>query len=340
MNNLTIRESFAPQTLDEAIKFSEMISKSFMVPKDYQGKPANCLVAIQWGMELGLSPMAALQNISVINGKPAVWGDALLAMVRADSRCLSVKEEITGEGDDRVASCRVRRQHVGEVEAIERTFSVAQAKRANLWNKRGPWQDYPERMLQHRARGNALRDAFPDVLHGMMSSEEAEDIPIKDVTPKQEIGVAPPKIEEITVNREPPKPNPSPPLYSKRNTSAPPDQTVIKTQKEKSEFRAMLSEMSETMEPKKFILFVPNKQAQYFETEQAYMDAYNDILLAVRRAESLAHATRRTKMKELEKVNLDTFEKLDPAHAIELCDKRKAYNAGLSTEEKEVQKDE
>jgi len=338
MNNLTIRESFAPQTLDEAIKFSEMISKSFMVPKDYQGKPANCLVAIQWGMELGLSPMAALQNISVINGKPAVWGDALLAMVRADSRCLSVKEEITGEGDNRVASCSVRRQHSGEVEEIIRTFSVAQAKTANLWNKRGPWQDYPERMLQHRARGNALRDAFPDVLHGMMSSEEAQDIPIKDVTPK--VGVTPPKLEEITVNREPPKPDPSPPLYSNRMPYKQTDETVIKTEQEKSEFRAMLSEISETVKPKKFILFVPNKPAQYFESEQDYMDAYNNILLAVRRADSIAHATRRTKMKELEKVNLDTFEKLDPAHAIELCDKRKAYNASLSIESKEVEENE
>ena len=73
MNSIvTGRKTLQPQTMDEAMKFSEVISKSGLVPKEYQGKPANCLVAIQWGMELGLAPLQALQNIAVINGKPSL----------------------------------------------------------------------------------------------------------------------------------------------------------------------------------------------------------------------------------------------------------------------------
>jgi hypothetical protein len=56
-------------------------------------------------------------------------------------------------------------------------FSVADAKRAGLWGKSGPWTQYPRRMLQLRARGFALRDAFPDVLKGLVTAEEAQDYP-------------------------------------------------------------------------------------------------------------------------------------------------------------------
>ena len=107
------------------------------MPRKYQGRPANTLVAIQWGMELGLAPMQALQNIAVINGKPSIYGDALLAMVRADHRCRGVKEYLDKETD----VCLITRSpHAGEVEEIERKFSVDDAKRAGLWGKQGPWK--------------------------------------------------------------------------------------------------------------------------------------------------------------------------------------------------------
>lgn len=166
--------SLAPTTMNEAMDFSNMLATSNIVPESFKNKPADILVAIQWGMELGLQPMQALQNIAVINGKPSIWGDALLAIVRADARCLGVHEEIKGE----VATCTIKRQHAdGSVEPVTATFSMTQAKTAGLADKKGPWTNYPRRMLQMRARGFAIRDAFPDLLKGIISAEEAEDTP-------------------------------------------------------------------------------------------------------------------------------------------------------------------
>ena len=184
----TNRQGFAPQTLGEAMDFSHMLAKSQMVPKQYQGKPEDIMVAVQWGCEIGLAPMQALQNISVINGKPSVYGDAAMALVQASPVCEGVDESIEGEGTPNpVAVCIARRK--GRNPVIVR-FSVEDAKRAGLWGKQGPWQAYPKRMLQMRARGFALRDAFPDVLKGLITAEEAADFPdeakprpIKDVTP-------------------------------------------------------------------------------------------------------------------------------------------------------------
>ena len=162
--------SLAPKDLDEAMRFADMLAGSSIVPKDYIGKPGNCLVAIQWGMELGLQPMQAMQSIAVINGRPSLWGDAMLALVKAHPAFEWIKEECDGT----VATCTIKRR--GEPEVVQ-SFSLEEAKRAGLTGKQGPWTQYPKRMLQMRARGFALRDAFPDALRGVVSAEEARDTP-------------------------------------------------------------------------------------------------------------------------------------------------------------------
>ena len=172
------RTSLAPTNLTEAMRFADMLAGSSMVPKDYQGKPANCLVAIQWGQEIGLGPLQALQNLAVINGRPSLWGDAALALVQAHPAYVEHEEGVRGEGDALLGYCRITRQGSKPHEA---TFSVADAKKAGLWGKAGPWQQYPQRMLQLRARGFALRDKFADALRGVITAEEAQDTPPRDV---------------------------------------------------------------------------------------------------------------------------------------------------------------
>ena len=168
------KTSLEPTTLQEAMRFSDILASSTMVPRDFQGKPGNVLVAIQWGREVGLGPLQALQNIAVINGRPSIWGDAALALVRGHPDCASVQEGAEGEGDARHGWCEVTRR--GE-QPQRRTFAVSDAKRAGLWGKSGPWTQYPDRMLQLRARGFAIRDVFPDALRGVLTREEAEDTP-------------------------------------------------------------------------------------------------------------------------------------------------------------------
>jgi hypothetical protein len=111
-----------------------------------------------------------------------MYGDALLALRRGSPLCEDIIEVIKGEGDLATAVCEARRKGA---EPVVRAFSVADAKKAGLWDKSGPWKQYPFRMLQMRARGFAIRDAFPDLLRGIISVEEARDTPreAKDITP-------------------------------------------------------------------------------------------------------------------------------------------------------------
>lgn len=170
---LAVAQQFdlSPRNFEEAWRMAEYLADSDMVPKDFKGKPANCLVAIQWGAELGLKTMQAIQNIAVINGRPSLWGDVMLALVRNSPLCEYVVE---GWNADGTAWCKAKRR--GEPEQM-RDYSVEDAKVAGLHGKQGPWQTSPKRMRQMRARGWALRDVFTDVLKGLHLAEEAMDMP-------------------------------------------------------------------------------------------------------------------------------------------------------------------
>ena len=160
----------SPQTFDQALTFSNYLADSDLVPKDFKGKPGNCLIAMQWGSELGLKPLQAMQNLAIINGRPSLWGDAVLALVLASPACEYVTETI--EGDTSV--CTAKRK--GAPEQV-RTFSDADAKAAGLLGKAGPWTQYKARMRQMRARAFCLRDVFADVLRGLPVAEELMDTP-------------------------------------------------------------------------------------------------------------------------------------------------------------------
>ena len=163
-----------PANLGEAMEFARILAGSDMVPKDYIDKPGNVLVAIQMGAELGLAPMQAIQNIAVINGRPSLWGDAMLAVVMAHPAFGSFEEMSMEEiGKAQGATCVLTRK--GRAPHTS-TFSVDDAKTAGLWGKGGPWKNYPNRMLMLRARAFACRNVFPDALRGIQSAEEVTDI--------------------------------------------------------------------------------------------------------------------------------------------------------------------
>ena len=181
----------ALQSFDDAFRFAKMVSASEFAPKDFKGKPESCLLAIQHGSEVGLSPMQSLQSIAVINGRPTIWGDAALALVQSSPVCEYVREYMEGEGDNLTAVCEAKRRGYPAPTTVR--FSVVDAKKAGLWGKAGPWQNYPTRMLALRARGFALRNAFADALRGLITAEEAQDYPTHE--PAREPVVVRPKFD-------------------------------------------------------------------------------------------------------------------------------------------------
>ena len=189
----------ALDTFEDAFRFSKLVATSDFAPKDFRGKPESCLLAIQHGAELGLSPMQSLQSIAVVNGRPSVYGDTALAVCKGSPVCEWVRETIEGEGEHMVAVCQAKRR--GDAQPVESRFGVAEAKKAGLWGKQGPWTQYPRRMLQMRARGFALRDAFPDVLRGLVTAEEAADYTHVETEPVRVTQPTPPVADDAAMQK-------------------------------------------------------------------------------------------------------------------------------------------
>jgi hypothetical protein len=309
--------------MGEAMEFSKMLADSSMVPRAYQGKPQDIMVCVQWGYELGLAPMQALQNIAVINGKPSVYGDAMAALVQASPVCDGIDETFEGvEGTGEFAAVCIARRKGRQPVTIK--FSVNDAKRAGLWNKQGPWTQYPKRMLQMRARGFALRDAFPDVLKGLISAEEAADYPddakprpIKDVTP-------------IPAN---PLDMIAPPAEPIETIEAVLATTVEEYVPDLEQINAELQNVpAESAEPSaesevldSYPLMVPDMKAERTEGEpvpallnstwsdiDAWCDAYEELADRTARAGKRPARERMTILKELRNANQSVIEKIDP----------------------------
>lgn len=319
MSALTVtnQRGFAPATLTEAITFSEMLSSSNMVPKAYQGKPQDILVCVQWGMEMGLAPMQALQNIAVINGKPSVYGDAMMALVQASAVCEDVEEYFENEGTPNpVAVCVAKRR--GRKPVIAK-FSMEDAKRAGLWGKQGPWSAYPKRMMQMRARGFALRDAFPDVLKGLISAEEAQDYPeeakprpAKDITPPRNPLDMVAKPEPVAI---PVQTSDAAIIEAALADTVDPEPVEVLAEIPHAEVEHVeLQPLPDNGDqPLGFALRVPGKEQpfSFHQSLEEWQDAYEDLADKTARAGKRPARERMTALKELRVANEDVMQSID-----------------------------
>lgn len=188
--------------MESAFRMATAFAASGMLPKSYysDGKEAaagKAFTAMQIGAEVGLLPMQAIQSIAVVNGNATIWGDTQKGLVENSGLCEYIHESYDGELyiDDKTvnpafkAICVTKR--VGRDEVREE-FTQADAKRAGLWGKQGPWTTHPKRMMRYKVRAFTLRDVYPDVLKGLVHSREEMEGEMVDVTPSSTITPANP----------------------------------------------------------------------------------------------------------------------------------------------------
>lgn len=177
--------SLAPKSFEEAERLANIIANSGICPDALRGRPRDVLVILQMGHELKLQPMQALRTLGCINGVPFAYGDGFLALIKRHPLFVDIKEWIEGDigTNNAIAYCTMTRRNQ---EPQTRSFSIQDAIRAGLWKnpKKSVWMQYPQRMLQHRARTYCGKDVFPDAVFGLMTEDEARNIPTVHEVPK------------------------------------------------------------------------------------------------------------------------------------------------------------
>ena len=155
---------------EQSLATCKEIISSDLCPKWAKGNPGNLLLVLMKGFELGLSVSQAMDGLCIINGKVSMYGDVLFGFCYGQPDREYIEEEF--DNKTHTYLCRAKRKSRNEV---KRTFSLADADKAGLLKKEGPWRLYPLRMLQMRARSWCLRDTWPDRLMGIIAYEEALD---------------------------------------------------------------------------------------------------------------------------------------------------------------------
>ena len=182
------------RSMDDLFRVARAVASSGLAPSGMT-RPEQVFVAIQTGMEAGLTPMASLQALVVISGQVRWRGDAALALVRRSGLLEGYDVKYVGTAYEDAFECVVTVKRRGFAGAVEGRFSVRDAKDARLWAKATrsgeptPWMTAPRRMLYYRALGYALRDAFSDVLLSLNTAEEYN--PGEDYAPQATVAAAP-----------------------------------------------------------------------------------------------------------------------------------------------------
>jgi len=163
---------------------ANMLAKSTLVPKEFQGNLSNCAIALNIAKRLGADPFMVIQNIDIIHGRPSFRATFLIAMVNASGRFTPLQFRMSGEGDKRSCVAFAKDKESGEiVEGTEITMAMAKAEG---WSTKSgsKWLTMPEQMLRYRAAAFFARIYAPDITLGMQTSEEMQDIaPVRNVTP-------------------------------------------------------------------------------------------------------------------------------------------------------------
>jgi hypothetical protein len=177
-----------PRTIDEVHSLAEVLAKSTLIPDALRNKVPDVVVSILAGQELGLSPMAAIRGVHVVQGKPVLSADTMVALVLSSG--LAEYFQCVEDTDARVTYETKRR---GAPATQRASWTTEDTKRAGL-NTKDNWRLYTRSMMKARAKAILARDAYPDVLAGVYDSDEIHQAatppaPVVDVEDAEIISV-------------------------------------------------------------------------------------------------------------------------------------------------------
>lgn len=180
----TISVFSGQENFENAMRMAEQLSKSDMIPQTYKGKPENCIIALELSNRLKLSPFLVMQNMYIVQGRPS-WSSSFIIS------CINGSGRFTGplkfEMDANRTKCRAYATEKASGEKLVGPLITMEMAQHEGWlGKNGSkWKTMPELMLRYRAAAFFGRLYCPEIINGMLTDDEAQDI--RPLTPEEDI---------------------------------------------------------------------------------------------------------------------------------------------------------
>jgi len=157
-------------------------SESSLVPKEYHKNVPNCIIAMEIAHRVGASELMVMQNLYIVHGRPGWSSTYIIGAMNSCGRFKPLMFDIAGTGDD--YGCVAWTEDKEGRRLSSSRITIGMAKKEGWYEKNGSkWKTMPEQMLRYRAASFLGRIYAPDILMGMQTVEELEDIiEPKDVT--------------------------------------------------------------------------------------------------------------------------------------------------------------
>lgn len=184
LSNTNFQVYFNVQLFEHVQRVAKMFAASTIVPDQYKNQQSNCFIAIQMATRMNMDPMTFMQKSFIIKGKPGIEAQVGIAALNNSGLIKGrINYEIEGEGAGKKCTAFVYDKETGE--RYEYPLLLSDALKVGMAGQNPNWKAIPDLMLKYRSATYLIRAHYPDVLLGMQTKEELQDVhgQFKDVTP-------------------------------------------------------------------------------------------------------------------------------------------------------------
>ena len=165
-------------SLELALKAANILSKSTLVPKEYQNNLPNCTIALNMASRMGADPLMVMQNLYIVYGRPGWSSQFLISTFNTSGRFSALRYEWIGTPgkDDYGCKAWAIEKATGE-KLVGSEVTIDISKKEGWYDKNGSkWQTMPQQMLMYRAASWFIRAYAPELAMGMQTAEELHDV--------------------------------------------------------------------------------------------------------------------------------------------------------------------
>jgi hypothetical protein len=172
------------ELMAQAWKAANFLAESNLVPQNYQKKPNDALIALDIANRTGMNPLNVMQNLYVVKGKPSWSGQMCIALVNNSKRFTPLEFVFVGENGSDEYGCFAQAKRIdNDSMCASDVVTIGMAKKEGWYAKDGSkWKTMPRQMMMYRAGAFFARVHCPDVLVGLQTVEEIEDVEGREIS--------------------------------------------------------------------------------------------------------------------------------------------------------------